>query len=279
MSNPLINEKTQELIALYAKNPAHAVIISGPVGSGANFVAAQLIDLAFPKAFVKTLELSENKSIGIEQAREATGFLKIRSNSSDSKRVLLINDAELLTEDAQNSLLKTLEEPAANSAILLVTTSVQALLPTIRSRSIIIDVLPLSYEQAEKQFDNVSPVELKKLFILSGGNSELLAAMVVDPDHPLKLQIEVAKKFLRQDTFERVKAIEELKESADTLVISIAKIAKTALINKNITNTERQRWIMIYEAAIVSESYLQAYVSKKSVLLNLALSLYNAKTT
>lgn len=273
MSELLINQKTEELIQLYAKNPAHAVIIAGPAGSGTGYVAKRLIELAFPKAYVKSLEPVEGKSIGIEQVRGATGFLKIKSSSNDAVRVLLVNCAELLTEEAQNALLKTLEEPAANSAILLVTTSAQVLLPTIRSRAISIDVLPLSYEQVSERFSDILEPELKKHFILSEGNSELLTAMISDPEHPLKVQIDVAKKFLRQSTFERVKAIEDLKDSADTLVDSVAKIAKTALTTDNISNIERRRWIKIYEAATDSESYLQAYVSKKAVLLNLALSL------
>ena len=49
-------------------------------------------------------------------------------------KVFIIDEAELLEEEGQNAMLKTLEEPAANTYIILVTSSEDRLLPTIRSR-------------------------------------------------------------------------------------------------------------------------------------------------
>ncbi len=49
-------------------------------------------------------------------------------------KVFIIDEAELLEEEGQNAMLKTLEEPAANTYIILITSSEDRLLPTIRSR-------------------------------------------------------------------------------------------------------------------------------------------------
>jgi DNA polymerase-3 subunit delta' len=50
------------------------------------------------------------------------------------RRVFLIRDAERMNEEAQNALLKTLEEPPGSACLILVTASAGRLLPTIRSR-------------------------------------------------------------------------------------------------------------------------------------------------
>jgi DNA polymerase-3 subunit delta' len=64
-------------------------------------------------------------------------FLIEPSNTSPSRgrrRVFLIRDAERMNEQAQNALLKTLEEPPGSACLILVTSSAERLLPTIRSR-------------------------------------------------------------------------------------------------------------------------------------------------
>ncbi|MCS6886489.1 MAG: DNA polymerase III subunit delta' [Acidobacteriota bacterium] len=59
------------------------------------------------------------------------------------KRIFIINSAERLKEQAANALLKTLEEPPSTSVIVLLTTSIDALLPTIKSRSVKLNFSPV----------------------------------------------------------------------------------------------------------------------------------------
>ncbi len=63
------------------------------------------------------------------------------------RRVFVIRDAERMNEEAQNALLKTLEEPPGNATLLLVTSSAARLLPTIRSRCqrVQFDLLPRAF--------------------------------------------------------------------------------------------------------------------------------------
>ena len=84
------------------------------------------------------LHVYPDKSIGIEEVRNITTFLSKKPIASD-KNTVVIHEAHLLTLPAQNALLKTLEEPPANSQIYLVTNFPDQLLPTILSRIQIID--------------------------------------------------------------------------------------------------------------------------------------------
>ncbi len=65
-------------------------------------------------------------------------------------RVFIIEDADYMNEQAANALLKTLEEPAPTTHLILTTSNPTALLPTIRSRCQVIRFAPIPHEQIEK---------------------------------------------------------------------------------------------------------------------------------
>jgi DNA polymerase III delta prime subunit len=73
------------------------------------------------------------KSLGIEQVREAISFLNKKPFESKQK-ALVISEAEKLTIDAQNALLKILEEPPSYALIILMAKTHDSLLPTVISR-------------------------------------------------------------------------------------------------------------------------------------------------
>jgi len=81
----------------------------------------------------------EENSVKIEQVRDGLKFLFYHPQIS-SLKILIINEADKMTDDCQNALLKTLEEPRDNNIIILVSSAPKRLLETIRSR-----VLPLRF--------------------------------------------------------------------------------------------------------------------------------------
>lgn len=94
------------------------------------------------------------------------------------RRVFIIRDAERMNEGAQNALLKTLEEPPASVCLILVTTSADRLLPTIRSRcqQVRFDLLPRGFvERSLRERCGLDAGEARALARLSGG--ELGTAM------------------------------------------------------------------------------------------------------
>ena len=82
---------------------------------------------------IKIIKPQPGKSIGINDVREIEKFLRTRPLKLTGKQVLIYS-AENLTIQAQNALLKTLEEPPPNSKIILETRNEESLLPTIISR-------------------------------------------------------------------------------------------------------------------------------------------------
>lgn len=74
------------------------------------------------------------KTIGIEQVRELIATLSL-SSFLNSYKIAIIKRAELLGKEAQNALLKTLEEPEDKVVVILLANSEETILPTILSRS------------------------------------------------------------------------------------------------------------------------------------------------
>ncbi|MFN6991959.1 MAG: hypothetical protein ACK4MM_04480 [Fervidobacterium sp.] len=71
-------------------------------------------------------------NIGIDEIRQIKDFLEFRSQKD--KKIVLIYEADKMTQEAANAFLKTLEEPPFYSIIILVTSRYNSLLATIRSR-------------------------------------------------------------------------------------------------------------------------------------------------
>ena len=89
-------------------------------------------------------------TIGVEDIRtQINADISIKPYSSPRK-IYIMNEGEKMTPQAQNALLKTLEEPPEYAVILILTTNVNAMLPTILSRCIVLNMRPVKDEQVKK---------------------------------------------------------------------------------------------------------------------------------
>lgn len=86
---------------------------------------------------------SENDSIKINQIRELQEWIYQKPIISD-KKIIIINDADLMTEESQNCILKTLEEPPLYAVIILIVYNESKLLNTIKSRCLIMNFHDIS---------------------------------------------------------------------------------------------------------------------------------------
>jgi DNA polymerase III subunit delta' len=121
------------------------------------------------------------QSIKIEQVRQLVGEVLSRPFESRA-RGFVVDDAHMLTEQAQNALLKSLEEPPASSHLVLVSSAPQALRPTIRSRCqrVRLGPLPLRLLETHLVERGLSAEESRLRAALSGGS--LGAALAFDSD-------------------------------------------------------------------------------------------------
>lgn len=88
--------------------------------------------------------------ISVDNVRtQINGDIAIKPYSGPHK-IYIMDEAEKMNTQAQNALLKTLEEPPEYAVILLLSTSVEAMLPTILSRCVVLDIKPVSEDKIKK---------------------------------------------------------------------------------------------------------------------------------
>jgi DNA polymerase-3 subunit delta' len=88
----------------------------------------------------------DKKNISIEQTRELQGMLN-KTSFLNSYKIAIIKEAETLSEEAADSLLKALEEPSNHTIIILLSTDINLLPATIVSRCQAIKFLPVSQDK------------------------------------------------------------------------------------------------------------------------------------
>ena len=149
---------------------SHSYIINGETGSGKKLTAAifaetlQCEDKGInPCGLCKSCIQAESGnhpdiiwithekySIGVDDIRnQLNNNISIKPYSGPYK-IYIIPDADKMTEQAQNALLKTIEEPPEYAVILLLTNNVDSLLPTILSRCVTLNLKPVKTDLIEK---------------------------------------------------------------------------------------------------------------------------------
>lgn len=147
---------------------SHAYIISGEKGCGKKKIAdsfclalqcdAAAIDgcmechpckqvLSGSHPDVKYLVKEKENTIGVEEVRvQINNDVQIKPYN-DKYKIYVIEDAHLMTVQAQNALLKTIEEPPEYVIMLLLTSNSERLLPTIVSRCVTLNLRPVNIDK------------------------------------------------------------------------------------------------------------------------------------
>ena len=133
------------------KNFSHSYIFSGIKGVGKYTFAKDFAKCILEDSMMQDYyELGpDGKSIKVSQIRELQNVINIKPTFS-KKSVYIIDDADLMTIEAQNSLLKTLEEPPEYAVIILIVHNERSILSTVKSRCVNIKFSKLSDKDIKK---------------------------------------------------------------------------------------------------------------------------------
>lgn len=165
------HERILDLLETTAANdrPAHAYLFTGPEGIGKKAVAlrfASILNCVSPAEDTDRscthcrriaglrhpdvrLEQPERGAVRIAQVREVQAYLRFAAAEA-KYRTAILDDAHLMNREAQNALLKTLEEPPPGRMLILITAKPSMLLPTVRSRCRTIKFAPLAASEVKK---------------------------------------------------------------------------------------------------------------------------------
>lgn len=164
--------------AIRSQRVAHAYIFSGVRGVGktttARILAKALNCVKGPTpepdntcdscreisagTSLDVLEIDAASNRGIDQIRELREMVRYAPASSRNK-VVILDEAHQLTDEASNALLKTLEEPPERVVFILATTRAEDLVETIKSRAQLFQFRSLAFKEIAAEIERISKAE------------------------------------------------------------------------------------------------------------------------
>ena len=177
--------------AIQSNRVAHAYIFSGVRGTGktttARILAKALNCVKGPTAepdntcdscraiaegtSLDVLEIDAASNRGIDQIRELREMVRYAPAASRYK-VVILDEAHQLTDEASNALLKTLEEPPEQVVFILATTRAEDLVETIKSRAQLFQFRTLAFQEIAAEIERIAKAENLKI---DGGAVAVLA--------------------------------------------------------------------------------------------------------
>ncbi len=245
------------------------------------------------------------KNISIEQIRELIKILEM-SSFANSYKIGIIKEAEAVSEQGLNALLKTLEEPKSKVVVILITANLEALLPTIVSRSQVINFYPVKTEVIHDYLVDtykISPVSAKNLSRLALGRPALAIKFLEDQEFyqsyldrvdlfvqllgaPLPERFQLVNRWLASR-----KGEDDLAATVNQLLLIWEGVARDLLLlvsaapellqhevikEKLLPLAEKRNpfgWMKSLELLKFSRGYLAANVNSKNVLENIAVNI------
>lgn len=147
--------------ALKNQSLGHALIFAGTRGCGKTTTARIVAQALNPDLIPEQLgmvvqEIDAASNTGVDNVREIIENIRY---SIKGHKVIILDEAHMLSKNAFNALLKTLEEPPPGVTFILSTTEPHKLLPTVRSRCQLYEFRDVDVETLQTHYKNVASKE------------------------------------------------------------------------------------------------------------------------
>ena len=230
---------------------SHAHLIAGEDGVGkgklANILAKFILNGDLDREYVDIINYSSEKSsFGVDDVRDIIEEVYKKPFEKD-KKVIIIHEGNKLTIQAQNALLKTIEEPPKGVYIIILCESLELILYTIKSRCEIYKLKPLTkselYEYIKIKKFNYDENEIKSAIAFSEGVPGRIDRYFNDDKlRELRNNIVILIKNLNKNDLEAILQQEEsfsnLKNDKEEVLNIFGLFIRDILINKEIENEE-----------------------------------------
>ncbi len=271
----LVPEKLVDRLNSFVASDAHGLTI---LGSHAALLTDEIIHkLSLNSEFVvQKLEPDEKKSITIEQVRALKKSFSLKQIVSQP-RLIVVPHAELMGQDAQNSVLKLLEEPPAHVSFVLIAQSKESLLSTILSRTLLCRVPQATIEETVAHYkkQGVDMSEIQKSFVIASGDAGKIHGLL-SGESTYYESIEQAKQLISQSRFERIAAVDAIakdKQASIQLLLSLEDVLRALSSSKSTTQDRIVKFTQQRKDIQSALNSLSLNVNTKLVMLDVLLGL------
>lgn len=226
MDDLLLNSHTIKRVEDILAKPPQCLLIYGPAGSGkttlAHLISSRLLQTGPDKLknhpyFIHVARQDGKQDIPIDAVRGVIKYTSLRVATKSGRkvnRIVFIEEAHRMSSEAQNALLKIIEEPPAKTTFILTAWTDNSVLPTIASRAEKLSIRPVGLKNAIRFFSaRFDETKIESAWRLSGGAAALMMAILTDDNaHPLKSAVEQAKRFLAADRYTRLLMLDSLSD-------------------------------------------------------------------
>jgi replication-associated recombination protein RarA len=288
MSTPKLvtHAAVDTVLQQYLAAPTQAICLVGQAGIGkaslAQYLAAKLLDTSAEKVLehARIFTLTGTEPIGINDIRHLQHHLALKpADKAHATRVVFIENAERMTTESQNALLKSIEEPPADTYMILTTTSVNQLLPTIMSRVQVLTVTKPEKAQVTEHFKTMgqSSADIERAFMISGGLPGVMVGLLdKDSEHPVLQSVDWARKLLQVSKFERLILIDQLSKDREVAIGAcevLGHMASISLQKDGLAPAQQKRWRVVLESAVQTTDQLRANGQTKLALMAMSLKI------
>lgn len=284
----IVHSTTAKLLAKVVATPPHALLVVAPAGAGKEAIARQLIADLLATVTTKlvnnvsllTVIPDKDQAFGIDSVRQAQHFMTLKSHKVGKgkiQRVVLLADAQNMTREAQNALLKVLEEPPEDTMLVLTATSEQALLSTIVSRCQVLQLQKPETTQLREALVGLGyKTDAVSLALRISDGWPGLAIAMLNPaiEHPFTKATEQARTLLQQSTFGRLATVDALAKKRELCTDTCYILQQMAHLALSSAKPEAiDRWQRVLTASYKCQEALQARVNAKLAMTQLMLSM------
>jgi len=277
--NDLILHPSSKLnIERFIESDSHALLLIGNRGAGKGGVLDALAnELGASREEDRIYLRSDEASISINKARTLRSLLSLLQVKG-KVLVVIIEEAERLTTEAQNALLKQLEEPADNIYFLLSTHQRNSLLPTVVSRLTLVNLNRASEAALVTFFTKKGYEHSKTLRALRLSNNSVgLARRILDDEAGLYIEgIDKAKQMLTSSLTEKLLLVDEIakdKSGLSNLLSALERILEAGFHNAIEKKQNVENWSKKLQAVEDSVQAQHENVSARILVLRLMLQL------
>lgn len=182
------------------------------------------------------IEMDAASNRGIDDVRVLRDAVKLAPSSSKAK-VYIVDEAHMLTTEASNALLKTLEEPPSHVYFILATTNPEKLIETIRSRTTLIQFTKATIDEVKRSLQRI--IKKEQLDIKNDNLDKIIKIAKGSFRDAVKLLEQYSKdeKFLdTQNVFDADKLANDLlAKDVDTVLSEVTTAIKNGVSAENIT--------------------------------------------
>ena len=240
----LLHPQAKTNLERCAKKLPQALLLTGKAGVGLNTIAhslanqLQLYAHLQPELLTKTSTVPQ---ISVERVRQLYSLLR---GKHASPVAVIIDNADAMTEGAQNAFLKLLEEPPAAVHFILTTHHPEVLLSTVKSRLQTLHIQPITNEQSVeliRSFTSLNTTQHSQLQFLASGLPAELHRLAGDAKYFAQRseQIRLAKRLIEAPIYQRLQEAYRSKLTRDEAMAVIRQMMELLSLSPQPAGVQR----------------------------------------